>query len=105
MSNNYRTLEDAETLRRTFGVSPPEGSWKPDVYPGFNAPIIRRLHGSEPGQREAIVARFSLLLWWAKSEKLTFSTMNAKTETITTAASYKGPVKQRQWCIVPAKCF
>ena len=105
MSNNYRTLKDAETLQRIFGVPLPEGSWKPDVYPGYDAPIIRRPHGSEPGQREAVVARFSLLPWWAKSEKLTFSTMNARTETVSTAASYKGPVKQHQWCIVPAECF
>jgi hypothetical protein len=32
MSNNYRTLTDADSLRRSFGVPSPEGSWKPDVY-------------------------------------------------------------------------
>lgn len=30
--------------------------------------------------------------------------MNARTETITLAASFKGPVKHRRWCIVPAEC-
>lgn len=105
MSNNYCTVKDAETLQRSFGVSAPMGTWKPEVYPGYKAPIIRRQHGGEPCQREAIIARFSLLPWWTKSEKLTFSTMSARTVTISTAASCKGPAKRRQSCIVPAECF
>jgi putative SOS response-associated peptidase YedK len=105
MCNSYRTFKDADLLLRKFGVTLPEGSWKPEVYPGYDAPIIRRPRGAEPGSREAVVARFSLLPWWAKSEKLTFSTMNARTETIATAASFKGPVKRRQWCVVPAERF
>ncbi|HEY8706639.1 MAG TPA: SOS response-associated peptidase family protein [Burkholderiaceae bacterium] len=105
MCNNYRTFKDAENLQRKFGVPLPQGTWTPEVYPGYDAPIIRRPRDGEPGQREAVVARFSLLPWWAKSEKLMFATMNARTETITAAASYKGPVKHRQWCIVPAERF
>ena len=31
--------------------------------------------------------------------------MSARTVTISTAASCKGPAKQRQWCIVPVECF
>jgi len=90
MCSDYRTFKDAEILLRKFGVPLPEGPWKPEVYPGREAPIVRRPRGGELGTREAIVARIALLPWWAKSEKLTFRAMNARTETITTAASYKG---------------
>lgn len=90
MCSDYRTFRDAEILLRKFGVPLTEGLWKPEVHPGRDAPIVRRPRGGEPGKREAIVARFALLPWRAKSEKLTFRAMNARTETITTAASYKG---------------
>ena len=111
MCNHYSTLKDAELVRRQFGVPLPAGEWKTDVYPGDCAPIIRRAHSGpagqadEPGQREAVLARFGLIPWFAKSEKLAYSTMNARTETAATTASYRRPFRQRQWCIVPAQRF
>ena len=111
MCNHYSTLKDAELVQRQFGVPLPAGDWKTDVYPGDSAPIIRRAHSGhagqagEPGQREAVLARFGLIPWFATSQKLAYSTMNARNETVATTASYRRPFRQRQWCIVPAQRF
>ena len=105
MCNHYSTLKDAGLVRRQFGVPLPAGAWKTDVYPGDSAPIIRRPHGGQAGEREAALARFGLIPWFAKSEKLAYSTMNARSETAAATASYRRPFRQRQWCIVPAQRF
>lgn len=55
--------------------------------PGCDASINRSPHAGEQGQREDIGARFLLLPWRARSAKMTFATMNARTETITTVAA------------------
>ena len=79
MRNHYASLKDADRVQRQFGVPLPAGDWKTDVYSGDSAPIIRRAHSgpasqaSEPGQSEAVLARFSLIPWFAKSEKLAYS--------------------------------
>ena len=74
-------------------------NWKLDVYPGHPAPIIRR---AEAGGRECVMARFGLVPWWSKTEKVNWSTMNARSETAATKPAFKAPFARRQWCIVPA---
>jgi putative SOS response-associated peptidase YedK len=114
MCNNYRALKEAEALRRKYGVEWRGGDFNPEVYPGMSAPIIRRATpgpargedaDGEPVRRESVLARFGLLPWFAKTEKIAFSTANARQETAATAASYKGPFARRQFCIIPAERF
>lgn len=105
MCNQYAAPTQRQLLSAKWRVQPPTGEWPTDVFPGYLGPIIRRPREGELGEREAVLARFGLLPWFAKSEKLSFSTMNARSETAATAASYKGPVKNRQFCIIPAVRF
>ena len=76
-----------------------EWNWKPDVFPGYEAPVIRM---SEDGRRQCVMARFGLVLWWAKNEKVGWSTMNARSETAAVKPAFKAPFAPRRWCIVPA---
>lgn len=73
--------------------------WKLEVFPGYPAPIIRR---AEDGGRECVMARFGLVPWWSKNEKIGWSTMNARSETAAVKPAFKAPFERRQWCIVPA---
>lgn len=48
------------------------------------------------------MARFGLVPWWSRTEKVGWSTMNAKSETAAVKPAFKAPFARRQWCIVPA---
>lgn len=105
MCNQFRTLQQLDLFERTFGVGLPEGEWRDEVYPGYLAPIVRRARGGPPGSRESVLAKFGLIPAHEKSEKLEYSTMNARDDRIRTARSYKKPFANRQWCIIPASRF
>lgn len=89
---------------------PAEGALKPEAYPGYLAPFIRRpperASGDEavPG-REAAVGVFGLLPHWAKDAKLSKSTYNARSETVATKPSFRDAWKKAQHCIIPAAAF
>ncbi|MBC7699676.1 SOS response-associated peptidase family protein [Aquabacterium sp.] len=105
MCNQFRTLQQLDLFEQTFGVPLPDGEWREEVYPGYLAPIVRKPRGGPPGSRESVLAKFGLIPAKSKTQKLEFSTMNARVDRIQTARSYKGPFTDRQWCIIPSVRF
>jgi len=99
MCNNYRAPKSIDLERGWHVQVQGDWNWKTDVYPGYSAPVIRR---AEDGGRECIMARFGLVPWWSKDEKVGWSTMNARSETAAVKPAFKAPIARRQWCIVPA---
>lgn len=73
-----------------------------NIAPQSTQPVIR-LH-EETGQREAVLMRWGLLPWFAQEAKPSYATINARSETACTAATYRGPMKNRR-CLVPANGF
>ena len=75
--------------------------------PSFNAaptqqvPVVRQADGALQGS----CMRWGLIPFFAKGEPPKYSTINARIETIETAASYRGPWKRGQRCIIPAAGF
>src|ERR1700719_2899900 len=72
-----------------------------NVAPSQSVPVIR----SAGGQREGVMMRWGLVPYFARGVPPKYSTINARIETIETAASYRGPWKREQRCIVPAAGF
>ncbi|MDI1258286.1 MAG: SOS response-associated peptidase family protein [Aquabacterium sp.] len=105
MCNQFRTLQQPHLFESHFGVSKPTGEWRDDVYPDYVAPIVRRPRGGRPGARESVLAKFGLVPAASKTGKRELSTMNARDDRVRTARSYKGPFRERQWCIIPAERF
>jgi putative SOS response-associated peptidase YedK len=75
------------------------GSW--NVTPMHQMPITRLING----EIEHTTARWSLLPYWAKDEKLKYATHNARADKIATAPSFRGPYRRKQRCLVPAAGF
>ncbi|GAC1645227.1 MAG: SOS response-associated peptidase [Acidobacteriaceae bacterium] len=75
-----------------------------NVAPSTIQPVIR--HNRDTGDRELILMRWGLLPFFAKSpaQFKGFSTINAKAETLTTNATWRGPFQRRR-CLVPADGF
>jgi putative SOS response-associated peptidase YedK len=79
------------------------GSFKPETYPGYMAPIIRLAH-DQPEKEECVAACFGMVPHWADL-KLARQTYNARTETVATKPSYRNAFKNRQFCIIPTDSF
>ncbi len=105
MCNNYRTASPGD-LRAAWGVEPPSDLfWDAEVWPHGDAVMIRRPEGGSHGDREARGARFGLVPFGAKTEHITWDTMNARIETAPKLYSYRRAWARSQWCIVPAWSF
>lgn len=98
MCANY-TPARSERLAAQFNVDPREYIFKPEVYPGSLAPIVRR---AATGQLEVVSAMFGMVPHWADL-KLARQTYNSRTETTATKPSFRNAWKRRQFCIVPAE--
>ena len=72
-----------------------------NVAPTYFQPIVRL---DRDGLRELTVMRWGLVPYWAKDSKIGFSTINAKSETVTTSPTFREAMKRRR-CLVPAEWF
>jgi putative SOS response-associated peptidase YedK len=73
-----------------------------NVAPRSLQPIVRL--NTETDERELTVMRWGLVPYWSKDGKASFSTINAKSETIATSAAFREAWKTRR-CLVPADWF
>ncbi|MFV8835682.1 SOS response-associated peptidase [Aquisalimonas sp. APHAB1-3] len=100
MCGRFVSKTDA-VIERAFNVIPRQ--WTHDwarynVAPTQQVPVIRLADG----QREGVMLRWGLVPTWAKGRPTNYSTINARVETIDTAATYRGPWQRGQRCIIPA---
>lgn len=56
-------------------------------------------------RRELIVGQWALVPWFAKTAKLPYATVNARSEELEAKASFKHPWARGQRCIIPAESF
>ena len=75
------------------------GSW--NVAPGQVLPITRL----ERGDIQHVTARWGLVPYWAKDEKIGYKCINARSESIATSPAFKGAYRTRRRCLVPACGF
>ncbi len=79
-----------------------------NLSPSFNVapqtfqPVVRL--NDETGERELTVMRWGLVPYWSKDGKASFSTINAKSETVATSPAFREAWKTRR-CLVPADWF
>lgn len=106
MCSQYVPPEPAEIVA-WFDSLEPTFEYKARTYKGYDAPIFVQ-PGPQDGPAAPLAlrrARFGLVPFFERSLQIRYSTLNARSETAATAASYRGPWKRRQLCIVPIKRF
>ena len=69
-----------------------------NIAPSQQVPTVRM---NAEGQLEYLTMQWGLLPWWSKEAKISYSTINARAETVRTKPAYRGPFK-KQRCIVPS---
>jgi putative SOS response-associated peptidase YedK len=70
-----------------------------NVAPQSMQPVVRL--DNETGERELTVMQWGLVPYWTKDRKASFSTINAKSETVATSPAFREAWKTRR-CLVPA---
>ncbi len=109
MCGRYVRRSDKQKLAEHFHAQPqPADLPLPDadynVAPTTHQPIIRQ--SRESGNRELILARWGLVPFFTKDVKdiKGLSTINARSETITKAPTWREPFRKRR-CLVPVSGF
>jgi putative SOS response-associated peptidase YedK len=80
-----------------LGVDLPSG-YPDETYPGYAAPLVVKSHLS--GRVACGPARFGLIPGWAKDDKVSRHTYNARSETVAEKPSYRSAWRQRQFGLV-----
>jgi len=94
---NFTPTRHAQWVKETLGVELPS-DFPEQAYPGYAAPLVVKSHQSE---RVACgLARFGLIPAWAKDNKISRHTYNARSETATEKSSYRRAWRQRQFGLV-----
>jgi putative SOS response-associated peptidase YedK len=91
---NFTPTTRAQWVKENLGVELPSG-FSEEAYPGYLAPVVVKSRQSE---RVACgLARFGLIPGWAKDDKISRHTYNARSETAAEKPSYRTAWRQRQF--------
>ena len=94
MCTNFTPTTRAQWVKENLGVELPSG-FPEEAYPGYLAPVVVKSRQSE---RVACgLARFGLIPGWAKDDKISRHTYNARSETAAQKPSYRTAWRQRQF--------
>ena len=97
MCTHFTPTQRAQWVKETLGVDLPSG-FPEEAYPGYVAPLVVKSRQSE---RVACgLARFGLIPGWAKDDKISRYTYNARSETAAEKPSYRTAWRQRQFGLV-----
>jgi putative SOS response-associated peptidase YedK len=102
MCGRYVSPDEA-SIEREFNLVHTEWQFPPsfNVAPTQQVPIVREIDGELRGT----TVRWGLIPFFARGEPPKYSTINARIETVETAASYRGPWKRGQRCLQIANGF
>ena len=97
MCTNFTPTKNSLWVKSSLGVDLPSG-YPDESYPGFDAPIVVKSH--QTGRVACGLAKFGLIPSWAKDDKISRHTYNARSETVAEKPSYRGAWKQRQFGLI-----
>ena len=102
MCGRYVSPDEA-SIEREFNLVRTEWHFPPsyNVAPTQQVPVVRIINGERQGLR----LRWGLIPFFARGEPGKYSTINARVETVETAASYRDPFKRGQRCLQVAMGF
>ena len=97
MCINFTPTRNAPWVKQHLGVDLPTADYPLEAYPGYAAPIVLKSHNS--GRTACGLARFGLIPAWAKDDKISRHTYNARSETASEKPSYRKSWKLRRYAI------
>jgi putative SOS response-associated peptidase YedK len=108
MCSHYQGIQGRERFERHFGIALPEDAGQTDVWPGLRALFIRSTvsgSGRTAGSVQALTGLFGLVPHWSTDLRMTRSTYNARSETVSEKPSFRTAWRKRQFCLILADNF
>ncbi len=106
MCGRFRIARKKEILEAEFDAEVVEGGveWvaRYNAAPGQDIPVVRQ--DKEKPVRKLSQMRWGLIPSWSQDPRIGFKTINARSETVATAASFREPFRLRR-CLIPADGF
>jgi putative SOS response-associated peptidase YedK len=105
MCGRFARRSTQEVLADWFGVDIEDMPWFAPDYnaaPQSTQPVVRI--NADTGKREFALMRWGLVPFWAKDEKIGYSTINARAEEAAAKPLFREALKRRR-CLVPADVF
>ncbi len=97
-----------QQLHDLYEIAAPERTpAPPDLKPLYNiaptltVPVVRL---NRAGRRKIALLRWGLIPYWSKDAKIAYRTINARADTVATAAAFRAAFERRR-CLVPALGF
>lgn len=97
MCTNFTPTQNSQWVKQHFGIDLPTAQFPLETYPGYAAPIV--VQSQQTGRKACGLARFGLIPGWAKDEKISRHTYNARAETVSEKPSYRTAWRQRRFGI------
>ena len=104
MCGRYARRSDKQRIAEAMSAGVPAFEIGPsyNVAPQTFQPVVRA--NRDTGEREIVLMRWGLVPYWSRDEKIAFSTINAKAETIASSPTFREALRNRR-CLVPADAF
>jgi putative SOS response-associated peptidase YedK len=104
MCGRYRLSRRKQLVAEYFDAVPGEDEWNPryNIAPTQPVPVVRQ--NQQKPIRELSLLRWGLIPSWATDPSIGFRTINARSETVTTTASFREPFRSQR-CLLPADGF
>jgi putative SOS response-associated peptidase YedK len=94
---NFTPTKRAQWVKEKLGVELLSG-YPDESYPGFVAPVVVKSH--QTSRVACGLARFGLIPSWARDDKISRHTYNARSETVAEKPSYRTAWRHRQFGLV-----
>jgi putative SOS response-associated peptidase YedK len=98
MCTNFTPTKTNGWVTAHFGVDLPIQTYPQESFPGYSAPIVVQSHNT--GRIACGLARFGLIPSWAKDDKISRHTYNARSESAAVKPSYRAAWRNRQYGLV-----
>ena len=104
MCGRYRLSRRKQILEEHFDTVPWDVDWSPryNIAPTQPIPVIRQ-HPKEP-VRQISLMKWGLIPNWSRDASVAGRTINARSETAATKATFRNPLKFRR-CLIPSDGF
>jgi putative SOS response-associated peptidase YedK len=97
----FLQLSSRDELARLFGFETADDV--PDLFPRYNVAPTQPVAAvrQDDGRRALVLLRWGLIPPWAKDQKIAYSCINARAETVAEKPAFRAAFKARR-CLIPA---
>jgi putative SOS response-associated peptidase YedK len=104
MCGRYRLSRRKQLVEEYFASVSEEGEWGPRFNVAPTQPVLTIRRDSRAPGRKLSTMRWGLIPSWLKDPSIGYKTINARSETVATTASFREPLRSQR-CLVPADGF